>query len=356
MKLIVIIGLLGGFANGASITVSSGLSPQGYGVLFNGVVPENFYWSAGSWNAATSTWTQFGTTVTDTDKIDGGVSATGPSSLNGQVIDILVRIQPDIASSGRFWVVLRSNANTLFPWDVTAASNLTLQFALTNAVTIIAAGEPQLTRFTAPVGPTGGSLNLVGLSPLYRIITGGANGTVTGGGYYPAFATAKLTATPSAGYSFTGWTGNANGSVNPLSMQVYGDLLTVTANFAPDTRDTDADGLSNYDECVIFGTNPTLNDTDGDGYLDGTEVTCGSNPLAAGSDPELKLRNVSVPSPGTFQFAFPAQIGMTYSVLESTDLVHWSARETGIPGQGTVIVRSYPTTGVPNRYFRVLRN
>ena len=60
MKLIVMLGLVSGFANAATVTVSGGLTGQGYTVLVTGVPPHDFYLAAGSWDTATSTWTQFG--------------------------------------------------------------------------------------------------------------------------------------------------------------------------------------------------------------------------------------------------------------------------------------------------------
>ncbi len=47
----------------------------------------------------------------------------------------------------------------------------------------------------------------------------------------------------------------------------------------PFNVDTDNDGLSDYDEVMIWGTDPLNPDTDGDGYLDGEEVEHGYNPL-----------------------------------------------------------------------------
>ena len=45
--------------------------------------------------------------------------------------------------------------------------------------------------------------------------------------------------------------------------------------------DRDGDGLFDDDETDVYGTNPDLYDTDGDGVGDGEEVYYGSNPLAA---------------------------------------------------------------------------
>lgn len=51
-------------------------------------------------------------------------------------------------------------------------------------------------------------------------------------------------------------------------------------NLASDlvNRDTDGDGLSDYDELYVYGTSPYLADTDGDGIPDGEEVRNGTDP------------------------------------------------------------------------------
>jgi hypothetical protein len=46
-------------------------------------------------------------------------------------------------------------------------------------------------------------------------------------------------------------------------------------------KDTDNDGLSDYDEVYIYKTSPYLKDTDSDGYDDKVEVTTGNDPLCA---------------------------------------------------------------------------
>lgn len=43
--------------------------------------------------------------------------------------------------------------------------------------------------------------------------------------------------------------------------------------------DSDADGLNDYDEVKVYGSNPLVYDTDGDIVSDGREVELGTNPL-----------------------------------------------------------------------------
>lgn len=44
------------------------------------------------------------------------------------------------------------------------------------------------------------------------------------------------------------------------------------------TKDTDNDGLTDYDEINIYGTSPYLEDTDGDGFSDKQEIETGNDP------------------------------------------------------------------------------
>ena len=52
----------------------------------------------------------------------------------------------------------------------------------------------------------------------------------TSGGTYDENTTVSITATPIEGYFFTGWTGNATGNENPLSVTITGNV-DITANF-----------------------------------------------------------------------------------------------------------------------------
>lgn len=45
------------------------------------------------------------------------------------------------------------------------------------------------------------------------------------------------------------------------------------------SKDTDADGISDFDEQTIYATDPTSADSDNDGFVDGTEILRGYDPL-----------------------------------------------------------------------------
>lgn len=75
-------------------------------------------------------------------------------------------------------------------------------------------------------------------------------------------------------------------------------------------RDTDKDGLSDFDELYVYGTSPYLADTDSDGIPDGEEVKKGLNPnCAEGKDCSISSdAEVTVSPSSTFDpaMALPA--------------------------------------------------
>ncbi len=59
------------------------------------------------------------------------------------------------------------------------------------------------------------------------------------------------------------------------------------------SKDTDSDGLNDFEEIFVYGTDPNNPDTDGDFIPDGAEVKMGSNPKGLG-----KLRDFLIPHEG----------------------------------------------------------
>jgi hypothetical protein len=116
----------------------------------------------------------------------------------------------------------------------------------------------------------------------------------------------------------------------------------------PNSRDSDADGLSDGDELYLYHTSPHLDDTDGDGFLDGYEVQTGKSP----TDPEDKPALVAE-ARTAIEFTFPSAIGKTYRIEDSPDMETWDAVESGIAGNGGTITRFYSTRNREKRFFRV---
>ena len=90
------------------------------------------------------------------------------------------------------------------------------------------------------------------------------NSTFDGAGTYDKDSPVKITATPPHdGYLFIGWSlpedwGFNLNDANPLEIIADSDKI-ITAHFKKDNRDSDDDGISNYDE-IERGLNPDLSD------------------------------------------------------------------------------------------------
>jgi uncharacterized repeat protein (TIGR02543 family) len=124
--------------------------------------------------------------------------------------------------------------------------------------------------------------------PTYQLTLVGA-GVVEGGafGYSGSLARgtiATLTATPNTGYIFSGWTGDATGTDNPFSLNMDADKV-IGAIFTQDLGDSDGDGLSNYRETVVYGTDPAKSDSDDDGLSDAWELGVGRFSLITAATP-----------------------------------------------------------------------
>ncbi|MDC0305275.1 hypothetical protein OAL57_02340, partial [bacterium] len=173
------------------------------------------------------------------------------------------------------------------------------------------------------------------------------NGSVTGGGTFNLGAEATLTATPSAGYVFVGWNGDASGNVNPLTVTMNANK-SIGATFTIDTRDLDGDGLSNYQELVVLNTNPNNPDSDGDGYNDGQEQSEGTDPNDAGSFPNpnpnpIPLRIEKLNVPGLVIFAYwTGEAGTSYRLEYSADYQNWNILDSGIVSEGVEQSRFLP--------------
>jgi hypothetical protein len=145
------------------------------------------------------------------------------------------------------------------------------------------AGGGTLELFYWDVNPfdNTGEISVTINTSLSLVIPPSEGGVVNGGGLYTAGSVAMISATPHPGFMFTGWAGDASGFENPLQV-VMNQPKTVKAEFSQDTTDIDKDGLSGYEEAVVFGTDPDVADTDKDGISDGEEAGLGIFSLVDG--------------------------------------------------------------------------
>ena len=73
-------------------------------------------------------------------------------------------------------------------------------------------------------------------------LSASAGGSISGGGTFESGTSVTLNATPDAGYSFDHWSGDANGTDNPLTITIDSNL-TIIANF----RLSDSNLSNNFD-------------------------------------------------------------------------------------------------------------
>jgi uncharacterized repeat protein (TIGR02543 family) len=178
------------------------------------------------------------------------------------------------------------------------------------------------------------------------------NGSISGAGVYPLGAEAKLTAAPETGYVFAQWTGNAGGAVNPLTQSLLKNL-TVGAIFERDTRDSDQDGISNYQELIVYQTDPDDSDSDDDGFNDGFELANNTDLKSASSRPLMDL-DVSVSKVndsllGVFSITPP--VGGIIAIEETRDLKNWTQVET-FSGDGQPFTKTILPSG-KGVYYRL---
>jgi hypothetical protein len=162
-----------------------------------------------------------------------------------------------------------------------------------------------------------------------------------------------LTATASNGYVFGYWSGDVPEELeqeNPLAVTVEEDG-SITAVFLQDSLDSDGDGLSQYQEVIVYGTDPADADSDDDGFDDGYEVETGHNPLSISSTPDA-ISGIET----AVKYWFNAANGVNYRIEYSTDLENWFILEDNILGAGGEIVRYYDTVGTQKRFYRAKRD
>jgi hypothetical protein len=102
-----------------------------------------------------------------------------------------------------------------------------------------------------------------------------------GTGLYDLNEEVTIQADAKNGYVFVDWTSPFATQTDFFSHTVIASL-SATANFTQDIADNDNDGLTNYQEIVIYNTDPELADTDGDLINDPNEINQSlSNPLVS---------------------------------------------------------------------------
>lgn len=137
-------------------------------------------------------------------------------------------------------------------------------------------------------------------------------------------------------------------------------IIEILLGCNPDNPDTDGDGLNDYDELFVYGTNPLAADSDGDGMSDKVEIELGCDPwnedtdgdgILDGEDP-APLAGLQVCKPSV---AEPVPVGTSVTVNltmtgdPSTLEVEWGDGETTTqqdPGLAADPSHAYTAAGV----------
>lgn len=142
--------------------------------------------------------------------------------------------------------------------------------------------------------------------------------------------------TPKTGYLFGNWSGASTATTSSITFTMDADK-TVAANFIQDGRDTDGDGLTNYQESITYETNPNQKDTNSDSIEDGQAIALGYSPTFNFSALISHLQ--SHPPSGLYTASQMQAIAigdlvltkningsftLNYDIEQSTDLQNWT--------------------------------
>ena len=127
-----------------------------------------------------------------------------------------------------------------------------------------------------------------------------------------------INATPKPGYSLT----DASWLSKTILMDSNKTYPIITE---PDRSDYDLDGVDNFTESVLLGSNPNLSDSDFDGYDDYHEYISGTDLVDPSSYFKIssQLENESL-----FSVEVPSVINRTYTINTSSDLSNWTLLKT----------------------------
>ena len=138
-----------------------------------------------------------------------------------------------------------------------------------------------------------------------------------------------------------------------IATNAAGPVLGGWTDLTVATPDTDGDGLIDYDEIFLHGTDPAKADTDGDGSSDFEEITIAfTNPLDANSRFAVTAFAAGADS---VEITFTSSPGVLYVFEASPDLENWQIIGSTLVANAstTTLTLPVPVTSPPLRYFRV---
>ncbi|RZS93362.1 InlB B-repeat-containing protein [Aquimarina brevivitae] len=141
-----------------------------------------------------------------------------------------------------------------------------------------------------------------GTTSQYALTTAvSGQGTVSGNGSYDAGESASLLATPAAGWEFSGWSGDASGTNNPITLVMNSDK-TVTANFTQ----VPVDEPNTVEVAITQGSDDVEEDKNGNIYSNSSdlELVYDSYNNFSYQVIGLRFRGVAIPQNATITNAY----------------------------------------------------
>lgn len=198
--------------------------------------------------------------------------------------------------------------------------------------------------------------NFVSTSALTVFTRGGGTVSQTADdGIYAAGATAQLTATPSPGWTFAGWSGALTGN-EPAKSVVMNANKIVTARFSMGL-DAWKSQRFNDAECANPAISGDQADVDGDGLETWREWLRGSDPKSRGDRGQGELRREGRWMVMNYTRLETMPAGHSVQMSASTDLIYWSVPlderiVESVNGVETIEAR-VDVTQMPRIFFRI---
>jgi formylglycine-generating enzyme required for sulfatase activity len=172
-------------------------------------------------------------------------------------------------------------------------------------------------------------------------------GQVTGGNrWFASGSNAAVSANPSNGWLFMGWSGDASGDYTETNIIIpMVRPVSVTATFSDDA---DGDGLLNTNETAL-GTDPRRRDSDDDGMDDPHELIAGTAPTNRASVLDIQLNLTGSANELTWY-----GVSGRYYRLEYTDVLGgtWLPKGSVVSGANGQVMRLDVGAG-SNRFYRI---
>jgi hypothetical protein len=298
------------------------------------------------------------------------------TATNAQINGSYVTLQGSVANGSKYWFDygVGPDLASIVSSPALNPSGGVISFTITNASptnyyyrAMASAGSELVEGNTASFTVPGSTLQ-VSASPV-------GGGSVIGGGTFATGSTNTITAIANSGYLFTNWSGAASGTNNPLAVIVSSNMA-VTANFvtAPTLQVSASPpygGVVSGGGTFAAGSTNTITATPNSGYVFigwSGAASGATNPLSVVVRTNLVitanfamppfLSSATILANGAFQFSFPTNDGLLFTVWSTTNvaLPRSSWTSLGPPsnnGAGLYQFTDPTATNASQRFYQV---